>query len=113
MDDKRQQIGDGIEKSIAEKRQSDRKKLIVDVKFEGGDTTGIANTENISLGGIFIKTNTYFEEGTPLFLRLTLGGKDVVFTGIVAYVEEREGVGIQFQDLSAETEELLKRELNR
>ena len=113
MNDKQKVFENEANKSVVEKRQTDRKKLIVDVQFEGGDATGIANTENISLGGLFIKTNTFFDEGTPLLLRLTLEGRQIAFKGIVAYVEEGNGVGIQFQNLSPESEELLKRELNK
>lgn len=29
-------------RSVSERRGSDRKKLIIDVRFEGGDSTGIA-----------------------------------------------------------------------
>ena len=35
--------------SPSERRDSDRKKLIVDVRFEGGDGTGIANTRDMGL----------------------------------------------------------------
>ncbi len=38
--------------SPAERRHSDRKKLIVNVDYEGGDGTGLANTRDISNGGL-------------------------------------------------------------
>lgn len=104
-----------VDKDITneEKRRSDRKKLIVDVQFEGGDTTGIASTENISVGGLFIKTNREFEDGTPLRLTLTLDGTEVSINGFVVFVEEGHGVGVRFEDLSPNKEELIKREIQR
>ncbi len=95
-----------------DRRQSDRKKLIVDVHFEGGDATGIANTTDISTGGLFLKTNASLRIGGHLLMRLTCGGKDLILNGIVAYAETGKGFGISFQDLTAEKEILLKNELN-
>lgn len=103
--------GEGEE--FENKRQSDRKKLIVDVRFEGGDTTGIASTENISVGGLFIKTNQEFEEGAPLRLNLTLDGTEVSINAFVVFIEEGHGVGVRFEDLSPNTEELIKREIQK
>ena len=105
--------GSGEDETVKEKRRSDRKKLIVDVRFEGGDTTGIASTENISVGGLFIKTNQEFEEGAPLRLKLTLDGMDVSINGFVVFIEEGHGVGVRFEDLSPNTEELIKREIQK
>ena len=38
----------------SERRQADRRKLIINVNFEGGDSTGIANTRDIGVGGLCI-----------------------------------------------------------
>lgn len=96
----------------SERRQSDRKKLIVNVDFEGGDATGIANTRDIGIGGLYMATGADFQIGTPIRLRLTLGGREVGFDGIVAYADPGQGVGVRFQNLSDEDEKLLKRELD-
>lgn len=105
--------GNNKDEGLRDKRLSDRKKLIVDVRFEGGDTTGIANTENISVGGLFIKTKQNFEEGMPLRMKLMLDGTDVTINGFVVFIEEGIGVGVRFEDLSPNVEELIKREINR
>jgi hypothetical protein len=95
----------------SERRQSDRKKLIVNVDFEGGDATGIANTRDIGIGGLYITTNADFQTGMPLRMRLTLGGEEVSLKGVVAYTDPGQGIGVRFQNLSQEEEQILKREL--
>ncbi len=96
----------------SERRQSDRRKLIVNVDYEGGDGTGIANTRDISVGGLYMITNAPLETGTPLFVRMTLGGEEIGLNGVVAYTNPDHGVGVRFQTISEENEALLKRELN-
>ena len=97
--------------SPSERRQSDRKKLIVDVKFEGGDATGIANTRDIGVGGLYMTTNAKFETGMPIAMRLTVGGTEIALDGVVTYVDPGQGIGVRFHGLSDEKSERLKREL--
>lgn len=98
--------------SPSERRRSDRKKLIVDVKFEDGDATGIANTRDIGIGGLYMTTNARLESGMPLAMNLFLGGREIALEGMVAYIDAGQGVGIRFQNLDAETRELLAKELD-
>ena len=97
--------------SPSERRYSDRKKLIVDVSFGGGDTTGIANTRDISIGGLYITTKTTLAVETPIFMRMTLGEKEIELKGVVVYSNPGRGIGVRFQELSNEAEAVLKREL--
>ena len=97
--------------SPSERRRSDRKKLIVDVKFEGGDATGIANTRDIGVGGLYITTSAGLETGMPIAMRLTLSGKEMALDGVVTYTDPGQGIGVRFQGLSDENLETLKREL--
>ena len=103
----------GSENTNAEsdRRGADRRRWLVDVQFEGGDATGIAQTGDISLGGLYLTTDEQFSPGTPIFLRLTVGGKQVGFNGVVAYADEGRGVGVKFTDMSEESEALLKDQL--
>lgn len=96
----------------SERRQTDRKKLIVNVEFEGGDATGIANTRDIGIGGLYMATNATFEQGQNIIIRLTLDGKDIEFDGTITYIDEGQGVGVRFNSLSATEEEILKKELD-
>jgi hypothetical protein len=95
----------------SERRHSDRKKLIVDVSFDGGDATGIANTRDIGIGGLYMTTTARLETGTPLLIRMTVGGKEITLKGAVVYTDPGQGVGVRFHNISEETTEVLKREL--
>ncbi|NJM53649.1 MAG: PilZ domain-containing protein [Blastocatellia bacterium] len=98
--------------SQSERRGSDRKKLIVDVHFSGGDATGIANTRDIGIGGLYMTTNTHLEIGTPIFMQMSIGENQLALDGVVVYNDPGHGVGVRFQDLSEDDETLLKEELS-
>ncbi len=95
----------------SERGQTDRKKLIVNVEFEGGDATGIANTRDIGIGGLYMATNAGFEQGQNIKMGLTIGGKEMEFDGIITYIDEGQGVGVRFESLSEDEEAVLKKEL--
>jgi len=95
----------------SERRHSDRKKLIVDVNFDGGDATGIANTRDIGIGGLYMTTNARLETGTPILIRMTIAGKEISLNGAVVYTDPGQGVGVRFHNVSEDTAELLKQEL--
>lgn len=96
----------------SERRQSDRKKLIINVNYQGGDGTAIANTRDIGIGGLYMITNANLEVGAPLFMRMSVGGEEIGVDGVVTYTDPDHGVGIRFQALSEKNEEILKRELH-
>ncbi len=91
----------------AEKRRSDRKKLIVDVHFNGGDATGIANTRDIGIGGLYMTTNAKLDTGTLILLRMTIDGKEIGVSGVIVYTDPGHGVGVRFHNLSDEHQSLL------
>jgi Tfp pilus assembly protein PilZ len=95
----------------SERRSADRKKLIVDVRFGGGDATAIANTRDISIGGLYMTTNADLGAGTPILIRLILAGREIALDGAVVYTDPGHGVGVRFHDLSEENAELLRREM--
>jgi hypothetical protein len=95
----------------SERRNSGRKKLIVDVNFDGGDATGIANTRDIGIGGLYMTTNARLETGTPILIRMTINGKEISLNGAVVYTDPGQGVGVRFQNVPEETAEILKQEL--
>jgi hypothetical protein len=57
-------------------------------------------------------TSTPLEVGTPLFMRMTVGGHELGLDGVVTYSDPGHGVGIRFQAMSETNEEILKKELH-
>ena len=96
----------------SERRQADRKKLIINVNFEGGDSTGIANTRDIGIGGLYMLSGAKLEIGTPIFMRMTIGGEEIGIDGVVTYTDPGQGMGVRFQAMSPANEEILKREFH-
>jgi hypothetical protein len=97
--------------SESERRGSDRKKLIIDVRFDGGDGTGIANTRDIGSGGLYMATTADLEQGTPIMMTLTLGTRTMNISGMVVYSDPGYGVGVRFKDLEADDQQFLRQEL--
>jgi hypothetical protein len=94
-----------------DRRQHDRSRLIVDVFFDGRDATGVASTKDISVGGLYMNTQTVLPEGSVLMLRIPLGDEQVVVNAEVVYSNPGRGVGVQFQGLTENDRALMEREL--
>jgi hypothetical protein len=101
----------GDARSAAERRGSDRKKLIVDVRFEGGDGTGIANTRDIGAGGLYMTTTANLEIGTRVMMSMTIKNRTLKISGVVVYSDPGHGVGVRFRDLSEDDELFLSGDL--
>jgi hypothetical protein len=100
--------------SPEERRQSGRSRLIVDVFFDGKDATGVASTEDIGVGGLYMNTQTDLPEGSLLLMRIPLGDdSQVVVNGEVVYRNPGRGVGVRFHGLSTADRALLELELGR
>lgn len=97
--------------SPAERRDSDRKKLIVDVRFEGGDDTGIANTRDIGIGGLYMTTSAPLEIGAPILMSITVHQRSMKLAGVVVYTDPGHGVGVRFKDVAEDDIEFLRDEL--
>lgn len=95
-------------RSPAERRGSDRKKLIVDVRFEGGDGTGIANTRDIGSGGLYMTTTAILDVGAPIMMSISVGERVMNIKGTVVYSDPGHGVGVRFKDLSEADETFLE-----
>jgi len=101
----------GDARSPSERRDSDRKKLIIDVRYEGGDGTAIANTRDIGSGGLYMTTSAVLDTGTPIVMMISVGGRAMSLSGTVVYSDPGHGVGVRFRDLSPEDEACLRGEL--
>jgi hypothetical protein len=60
---------------------------------------------------LYLATDRDLPEGKPLTMRLNIGNRELVLNGIVTYRDPGHGVGIRFQNLSEEVENILRREL--
>jgi hypothetical protein len=95
-----------------DRRRHDRSRLIVDVFFDGKDATGVASTTDFSIGGFYMNTQANLPEGSVLVVRIPLSnGKQVIADAEVIYSKPEHGVGLRFQNLTAENRALIEREL--
>ncbi len=97
--------------SPTERRDSYRKKLIVDVRYEGGDGTGIANTRDIGIGGLYMTTTSELDIGTPILMTISVSSRTMDLSGVVVYTDTGAGVGVRFKDVSNEDLDFLRSEL--
>ena len=97
--------------STEDRRDSNRKKLIVDVRFEGGDGTGIANTRDIGIGGLYMTTTADLDIGTPIVMSISVGGVQMKLNGVVVYADPGHGVGVRFKDVSNDDMDFMRKEL--
>ena len=97
--------------STDNRRQFDRSRLIVDVHFDGAESTGVASTKDISLGGLYMTTQTRVPVGARLALRIPIGGDHVIVTGEVVYSNPGEGVGVKFHELTDDARRAFERGL--
>lgn len=96
-----------------DRREHDRSRLIVDVHFDGAESTGVASTKDISPGGLYLTTQTRIPVGATLALRIPLGTKHIVVKGEVVYSNPGEGVGVKFQQLSDEARAVIERSMSQ
>src|SRR3954454_20613719 len=98
-------------RSASERRRADRKKLIIDVRFEGGDGTGIANTRDIGVGGLYMTTTAPLDLGAPLMMVFRIAEKELNVKGVVVYADPGHGVGVRFKDVTEDQAALIAGEL--
>lgn len=95
-----------------DRRRHDRRRLIIDVHFNGLDATGVASTKDISLGGFYMNTKAAIPEGGKLLVRIPIAAnKDLVCNAEVVYANPGLGLGVRFMDLSDEARLMLEQEL--
>jgi hypothetical protein len=104
-------VVDDLQTRADERRQFDRSRLIVDVHFDGADSTGVASTTDISLGGLYLSTQVEIPEGATLSLRIPLQSGAVVLKADVVYSNPGHGVGVRFHRVPEETRSKMEREL--
>ena len=96
-----------------ERRQYERARLIIDVFFDGNDLTGVASTQDISPGGLYMNTQSEIPEGSLLTIRLPFPEGDVVVNAEVVYSNPGRGVGVRFSGLSEKDRALMEESLGK
>jgi hypothetical protein len=94
-----------------DRRHYNRARLIIDVFFNGADATGVASTNDISVGGLYMNTQVELPEGAMLTLRIPIEGEHIVVNAEVVYSNPGRGIGVRFQDLSEKHHDLIERSL--
>ena len=98
--------------AAAERRDYERSRIILNVHFDGAELTGVANTRDMSLGGLYMNTRAQLPEGATLTLRIPFGAEsEAIVTAQVMYVNPGIGVGLRFVALSERDRLVLEREL--
>lgn len=90
-----------------ERRRTRRLNCVVEVQLSGGGPIPLVRgrLEDISVTGIFIDTPTTFlpdlSSGSEIDIKFTLPGlPEIAVKGMVAWIREGVGIGVEFQDLS-------------
>ncbi|HVG39660.1 MAG TPA: PilZ domain-containing protein [Pyrinomonadaceae bacterium] len=107
----REELNIAPQPQFHERRRDERSRLIIEIYFDGQDTTGVAHTRDISLGGLYLNTRSPIKEGADIKLRFQFGQDQMVIDAVVIYSNPGHGVGVRFVNLSAEHLALLEREL--
>ena len=94
-----------------ERRHSQRKRILLEAKWQSMSRRHEARVDDISFGGCFVNTYGKVELGEPVNLEMKLpSGEWLPLRGIVASFQPGVGFGMSFRSLS-ETETAGVREL--
>lgn len=92
-----------------ERRNSVRKRVLLEARWESMSRTHEARVDDVSLGGCFVNTYGKVELGEPVDLQLQLpSGEWLPLRGRVASYQSGVGFGICFESLSKEETTALK-----
>lgn len=89
--------------SEMERRRAVRHKWLVDIFYDGAEGVGVAQTQNISLCGLYFNTVTSIPKGSHLQLRLPIDPEKqqyLVVDAEVAYSQPGVGVAVEFLNLT-------------
>lgn len=86
-----------------ERRRAVRHKWLLDIFYDGAEGVGVAQTQNISLCGLYFNTVTSIPKGSQLKMRLPINPEKeeyLVLEAEVAYSQPGIGVAVEFINLS-------------
>jgi hypothetical protein len=92
-----------------ERRTNQRKRLLLEAKWESMSHTHEARVDDVSLGGCFVNTYGHVESDEQINLQIRLpSGKWLRIQGRVASYQRGVGFGIAFTSLTKQETEVLK-----
>ena len=96
---------------MTDKRVYRRVPLVIRVEAQAGDKPHILLAQNISAGGILLRTADAMVEGATLDLKFILPGEEeeIHVAGRVQHVTPGEFVGVRFLDLRPAEAEAIRR----
>ncbi|HEX3250398.1 MAG TPA: PilZ domain-containing protein [Pyrinomonadaceae bacterium] len=92
-----------------ERRSSQRKRILLEARWESMSRTHEARVDDVSLGGCFVNTFGHVEHGEEINLQIQLpSGEWLPLQGRVASYQPGVGFGIAFSSLSEEERAVLQ-----
>ena len=92
-----------------ERRSSQRKRILLEAKWESMSRTHEARVDDVSLGGCFVNTYGKVELGERVNLEMQLpSGEWLPLSGCVASYQPGVGFGLSFDSLTEEESAALK-----
>jgi uncharacterized protein (TIGR02266 family) len=94
-----------------DRRQHERVSARIEVRFGRADEAARAlraYSLNFSTGGLCLKTQRSYEIGDRLSLSMTIEGREVECTGVVAWTRDGVAIGVRFEGVKDEDRVLLQ-----
>jgi hypothetical protein len=92
-----------------ERRNSQRKRILLEARWESMSRTHEARVDDVSLGGCFVNTFGHVEHGEEIDLQIQLpSGEWLPLQGRVASYQPGVGFGIAFSSLSEDERAVLQ-----
>jgi PilZ domain-containing protein len=96
-------------RTMAERRTNDRKKVLLEARWESMSRRHEARVDDVSLGGCFVNTYGHVEPQEPVTLQILLpSGEWLALQGTVASYQPGVGFGIAFDLKSTQEETAVK-----
>ena len=94
---------------MSERRNTERKRVLLEAKWESMSRHHVARVDDVSLGGCFVNTYGPVELNEPVSLQILLpSGVWLNLRGTVGTYQPGVGFGLSFSSLTAEEESILK-----
>lgn len=95
---------------MTKKRSARRVPIVAKIEAQAGGFPFLALGENISEGGMLVRTVSPLEEGAVVHLRFTLPGTDreIHVNATVRHVNAGQSMGVKFEDMDEKDSQAVK-----